>query len=238
MQKHFPFLNEKGHIISLVGAGGKTTLMFLMAKYCADNGMKVLVSTTTHIIKPTDGSYVDNDIDKARTLWNNSKYVTVGLDAPNGKISMLPQTKLDEFVGEADITFLEADGSKHMPIKVPAENEPVIIPQSDIVIAICGMTCLGKPLKDVCFRLNQAESLLGKSPTQNIDKSDIIKILTSENGSRKNVGDRDYYMILNQCDNKAIIQEAEKIIDQVKNKGFKNIIATTTITNRNNINFN
>jgi probable selenium-dependent hydroxylase accessory protein YqeC len=224
MQKKFPFLNEKGHIISIVGAGGKTTLMFLMAKYCADNGMKVLVSTTTHIMKPTDGSYVDNDIDKAKKLWNNGNYVTVGLDAPNGKISMLPQTKLDEFINEADITFLEADGSKHMPIKVPAEKEPVIIEKSDIVIAVCGMTCLGMPLKDVCFRLNQAEVFLGKSPTENIDVSDIAKILTSENGSRKNVANRDYYMVLNQCDNEAIIQEAEKIIAEVKNKGFKNII--------------
>jgi probable selenium-dependent hydroxylase accessory protein YqeC len=224
MISKFPFLNEKGHIISLVGAGGKTTLMFLMAKYCTDNGMKVLVSTTTHIMKPTDGSYVYNDIDKTRTLWNNGNYVTVGLDAPNGKISMLPQTKLDEFISEADITFLEADGSKHMPIKVPAENEPVIIEKSDIVIAVCGMTCLGKPLKEVCFRLNQAEVFLGKSPTENIEIYDIAKILTSENGSRKNVGDRDYYMVLNQCDNETIIQEAEKIIAEVKNKGFKNII--------------
>jgi probable selenium-dependent hydroxylase accessory protein YqeC len=224
MINKFPFLNEKGHIISLVGAGGKTTLMFLMAKYCTDNGMKVLVSTTTHIMKPTDGSYVDNDIDKARTLWNNGNYVTVGLDAPNGKISMLHQTKLDEFINEADITFLEADGSKHMPIKVPAENEPVIIDRSDIVIAVCGMTCLGKPLKDVCFRLNNAEAILGKSSTENIDVSDIAKILTSENGSRKNVANRDYYMVLNQCDNETIIQEAEKIIAEVKNKGFKNII--------------
>jgi probable selenium-dependent hydroxylase accessory protein YqeC len=223
MISKFPFLNEKGHIISLVGAGGKTTLMFLMAKYCSDNGMKVLVSTTTHIMKPTDGSFVDNDIDKARILWNNGKYVTVGLDAPNGKISMLPQTKLDEFIKEADITFLEADGSKHMPIKVPAENEPVIIDKSDIVIAVCGMTCLGKPLKDVCFRLNQAEVFLGKSPTENIEKSDIVKILTSENGSRKDVGDRDYYMVLNQCDNEAITKQAEIIMAEVRNKGFKNI---------------
>jgi probable selenium-dependent hydroxylase accessory protein YqeC len=226
MQKHFPFLNEKGHIISLVGAGGKTTLMFLMAKYCADNGMKVLVSTTTHIMKPHDGSYVDNDISQARKLWNNAQYVTVGQEAQDGKISMLPQTKLDEFINEADITFLEADGSKHMPIKVPAENEPVIISQSDIVIAVCGMTCLGKPLKDVCFRLNQAEAVLSKSPTENIEKSDIVKILTSENGSRKNVGDRDYYIVLNQCDNEAVLHHAEEIITDVKSKGFKNIIAT------------
>jgi probable selenium-dependent hydroxylase accessory protein YqeC len=175
-------------------------------------------------MKPSDGSYVDNDIAKARTLWNNGKYVTIGQTAPNGKLSMLPQTKLDEFINEADITFLEADGSKHMPIKVPAENEPVIIPQSDIVIAVCGMTCLGNPLKEVCFRLNQAEAMLGKSPNEKIEVSDIAKILTSENGSHKNVGDRDYYMVLNQCDNEAIMQEAEKIIAQVKTKGYKNII--------------
>ena len=28
-EKIFPFLAEKGHVISLVGGGGKTTLMYL-----------------------------------------------------------------------------------------------------------------------------------------------------------------------------------------------------------------
>ena len=44
-----PFLREKGHVVSLVGGGGKTTLLYGMARLCAAEGQRVLVSTTTHI---------------------------------------------------------------------------------------------------------------------------------------------------------------------------------------------
>lgn len=46
----FPFLKEKGHVISIVGAGGKTALMHMLASYSADLGHKVIVTATTHIM--------------------------------------------------------------------------------------------------------------------------------------------------------------------------------------------
>lgn len=49
-EKIFPFLAEKGHVISLVGGGGKTTLMYNLAAHCARKGWRVLAATTTHIM--------------------------------------------------------------------------------------------------------------------------------------------------------------------------------------------
>ena len=49
-KQQFPFLVEKGHVVSLVGGGGKTTLLYAMASHCAQKGWRVLVSTTTHIL--------------------------------------------------------------------------------------------------------------------------------------------------------------------------------------------
>ena len=51
-EKQFPFLAEKGHVVSLVGGGGKTTLLYAFARHCAAKGWRVLVSTTTHIRQP------------------------------------------------------------------------------------------------------------------------------------------------------------------------------------------
>ena len=48
-EKELPFLVEKGHIVSLVGGGGKTTLLYAMADHCARKGWRVVVMTTTHI---------------------------------------------------------------------------------------------------------------------------------------------------------------------------------------------
>ena len=48
----FPFLTEKNHVVSLVGAGGKTTLLYALAEYLRAKGWRVLVTTTTHIWQP------------------------------------------------------------------------------------------------------------------------------------------------------------------------------------------
>ena len=67
-------------------------------------------------------------------------------------------------MAQADAVFLEADGAKHFPCKAPAEQEPVLLPQSNIVLAVAGLSALGRPLKECCFRLEQACMLLGVSP--------------------------------------------------------------------------
>ena len=41
----FPFLKEKNHVVSIIGGGGKTTLLYEMAGFCVKNDQKVLVTT-------------------------------------------------------------------------------------------------------------------------------------------------------------------------------------------------
>ncbi len=40
-------------VISIIGAGGKTSLMFSLAKELSKSGKKVLTTTTTKIFMPT-----------------------------------------------------------------------------------------------------------------------------------------------------------------------------------------
>ena len=39
-ETQFPFLAEKGHVVSLVGGGGKTTLLYAFARHCAAKGCR------------------------------------------------------------------------------------------------------------------------------------------------------------------------------------------------------
>ena len=39
-------------MISLVGGGGKTTTMFYIGNFFANMGKKVIITTSTHIVKP------------------------------------------------------------------------------------------------------------------------------------------------------------------------------------------
>ncbi|HWP45747.1 MAG TPA: selenium cofactor biosynthesis protein YqeC [Candidatus Limnocylindrales bacterium] len=45
----------KGDLISLIGSGGKTTLMYKLAREATRMGMKVISTTTTHMYVPTPG---------------------------------------------------------------------------------------------------------------------------------------------------------------------------------------
>ena len=121
-----------------------------------------------------------------------------GSPAENGKLTQPPG--LSGWMAGADTVLLEADGAKHRPCKVPAAHEPVLLPESDIVLAVAGLSALGRPLAEVCFRLDAACTLLGVPPEASLTPERLAKLLASGAGGRKNVGTRAFYVILNQAD--------------------------------------
>ena len=108
-EKELPFLAEKGHIVSLVGGGGKTTLLYAMADHCARKGWQVLVTTTTHIRQPA-ACYAPDDT-ALTALWQAGHYAVIGIPAENGKLT-LPQPQLLRRMAQTDAVFIEADGAR------------------------------------------------------------------------------------------------------------------------------
>ena len=211
-EKELPFLAEKGHIVSLVGGGGKTTLLYAMADHCARKGWQVLVTTTTHIRQPA-ACYAPDDA-ALTALWQAGHYAVIGTPAENGKLT-LPQPQLLHRMAQADAVFVEADGAKHYPCKVPAAHEPVILPESDIVLAVAGLSAVEKPLETVCFRLETACALLGAAPETLLTPELLARLLASEAGGRKQVGERQFYAVLNQADDaarRALGEETQKLL--------------------------
>ena len=121
-EKELPFLAEKGHIVSLVGGGGKTTLLYAMAAHCARKGWRVLVMTTTHIRQPA-ACYAPDDA-ALTALWQAGHYAVIGTPAENGKLTLPPQQLLRR-MAQADAVFIEADGAKHHPCKLPAAHDRI-----------------------------------------------------------------------------------------------------------------
>ena len=191
-----PFLREKGHVVSLVGGGGKTTLLYGMARLCAAEGQRVLVSTTTHIQRPSANYAPDEAVRDA--LWQAGTYAVAGSPDENGKLTQPPG--LSGWMAGADTVLLEADGAKHRPCKAPAAHEPVLLPESDLVLAVAGLSAVGRPLREVCFRPKNACALLGVGPGMPLTPALLAKLLASDAGGRKNVGARRFAAVLNQAD--------------------------------------
>lgn len=208
----FDFVNDgKKHTICLVGGGGKTTVMYELAAAWAACGRRVLVLTSTHILRPVDGSFVA-DVPAVQNLWQQGRYAVIGTPEPaTGKLTAPPQDLYEALHLQADVILCEADGSRHHPCKVPAENEPVLLPDSDIVLAVAGMDALGHSLAQACQRPQLAAELLGCSLDSVIDEQMLAALLLSEQGARKNVGKRTFYIVLNKCDLLPVAQQ-EKIL--------------------------
>lgn len=194
------FTDGKKHTICLVGGGGKTTVMYELAAAWADCGRKVLVLTSTHILQPADGSFAA-DAAAVHNLWQQRRYAVIGTpELATGKLTAPPQSVYEELKLQADVILCEADGSRHHPCKVPAEHEPVLLPDCDMVLAVAGMDALGNSLQQACQRPQPAAALFGCSLDSVIDEQMLAALLLSEQGSRKNVGTRTYYIVLNKCD--------------------------------------
>ena len=231
-------------MISLVGGGGKTTTMYALAHMFQKAGKKVVVTTSTHLQAPPEDIRA-RKIEEIRTLWKSGQIAVIGTDCESDKkvesdgqtkkiksvkkISMPEPVFLKEALQEADVVLIEADGAKHLPCKVPIEKEPVILPECTDVIAVMGMDALGKPLEEVCFRRDLAVQFLGTDYKHLMTEEDLVKILLSEQGSRKDVGKRNYVVILNQCEEKHIRERAEFIRSLLKLQGVEQVAITSDV---------
>lgn len=218
----FPFIKETGHIVCLVGGGGKTSLMFALAHAAADHGMRVLVTTTTHIGIPKDHPVVSSS-EEAKAAFLETSIVVAGFAENNRKLSQPRDFDPILCKQAADLILIEADGAKNLPCKVPAAHEPVIPEAADIVIGVIGMDTPGKRLGEICFRKAETMAFLGTDENHIMTIDDMAAILTSPLGTMKGVGEKKYIIVLNKCDDihrKNLAADLRKVLVQ---KGFADV---------------
>ena len=117
-------------MVALVGAGGKTSTLYALARQAADSGRTVVVTTTTHILRHPGLPLVEEPTpERLRAALEEHGVVTVGTVFRGDKLSGAGTP--EELHRAADVVLVEADGAKRLPLKAPAEYEPVIPPCAD-----------------------------------------------------------------------------------------------------------
>lgn len=208
-------------IISLVGGGGKTTTIYQLADELSEQGLRVLITTSTHIQCPENGlsAFVDHVREVTADMWEGG-ILTVGKpllkEEETYKLSM-PEglgepEEMERLLQMADVILIEADGAKKKPVKVPGEWEPVIIPQTGLVIACAGLSALGGTFADTCFRFQEYGKWLMREGENVITPEDLALILMDERGSHRGVQGRYYRVVLNQADGEKELKAAEMIL--------------------------
>lgn len=211
--------DSKKTVISIVGAGGKTTLLYLLAREYACMGLTVGVTTTTHIYRPMERDIAVVVDGFGFPAWGG--ITAYGTTAVGGKLSSPDQATLARVIDCCDILLIEADGSRRLPLKLPNDTEPVILPQTDRVIIVAGLSAMGSPLKNVCHRFELAQDRLEFSPEQIVTPEVMAKVLLCGYGDIAGAS-----ILLNQADTPELVAQGEETARLLSQRGVENIWIT------------
>ena len=186
-------------LISIVGAGGKTTTMYTLAGEMAHRGKRVITTTTTQIFFPEQGE-TDTLLFAAETsillrkidaAWKDHKNITVtGVPIREDKLAGLQLEQPYELLTKsgADAVIVEADGARHRMIKAPAEHEPVIPPQTNVALPMMSAEAINQPLSDrIAHRPQWVATVTGINLGDLLLPAVIAKLMTSEQGALKHI---------------------------------------------------
>ena len=139
-------------VVSVVGSGGKTTLLRELADEFANAGESVVLATTTRILPfeaiPTLTAGGAGEV--ARALAER-RVVCAALPAEAGKLAA-PSVGFDCLAGIADHVLIEADGSRRLPLKAHAVWEPVVPPETARTVLVVGASGFGRPVEQSVHR--------------------------------------------------------------------------------------
>ena len=231
-------------IVAFTGGGGKTTSMYCLADELSAQGKRVIVTTSTHILRPpdrivteaADWNAVSNFITSHKELFPLAGWVLVtGLPAEEGKLKGMELSELERLTLLCDVLLVEADGAKRLPIKIPKINEPVIPGGTHAVIGCMGLNCIGEPWEEMCFRYELTPQVFGgQKKNGRITPSDAAKILTSTNGTRKGVDSMEYRILINKADDKRRLSSAQAVADAMGKQWAKYTAVTSFIEKEQN----
>jgi probable selenium-dependent hydroxylase accessory protein YqeC len=233
-------LKDRG-VVSLVGAGGKTSLMFRLARELSLTGESVLTTTTTKIYEPRPDQspcVIVSDaetelLDKIKSLIGRHRHITVARNRLQGEgklVGLLPAAV--DAIWKRNLfqwIVVEADGAAGRPLKAPADHEPVIPACTSCLVGCAGLNGIGQPLTDQwIFRPDHFARLAGIPLNSRVTENAVADVFTHPKGLFK--GASDYAMriaFLNQADtpkNHAAGQCIARLLAEKVNTGVKRII--------------
>ena len=216
-------------MVTLVGAGGKTTLMFALARHLAARGASVLTTTTTKIQLPTqtqsslllDTRHAEDllaQIDRLDPLPNHLTALAPVQDSPQKRTGLSP-SDIDALAASGRFRWIlvEGDGAARKPLKAPAEHEPVIPASSGHVIVVAGMDGIGSPLDEAHVHRARRFAELGRLALgEAVTSEALARVLIHPRGGLKGVPDGARIRVfLNKTDSRPRRAAAEAVAAQI-----------------------
>lgn len=217
--------------LALVGAGGKSTGLFTLARQYEG---AVWLATSTHLAveqaTQSDRHFIlkPGSVDLGGVQASSGITLITGPQVENGRLAGLEPAQLAELARRAgEIPLLiEADGSRRRPLKAPDEHEPAIPEFVDTVAVIAGWKGVGLPLDPgSVHRPDRFGRLAGIASGEVVTMDALAAVLAHPEGGLKNIPPAARKIVLiNQCDAAAAAARAANVADQLLKAGFHAVI--------------
>lgn len=224
---------KKGSIVSIVGSGGKTSLLFFLAAELKQN-YSVLVTTSTKILKPSVGKYdylytnIDSFINSKLTKENNVTVISKSINEENNKLVGIDDGDLEKLLNNFDVILIEADGSRNLPLKGWKDHEPPVLIQTNKTIGVIPIGVLGREIDEsFIYGYEEFKKFIGDSK---YIKEEIIKnICISKEGLFKN-STKERCLFINQADEEHHMEKAIKLAkylrSNIESECFKIVVGS------------
>lgn len=180
-------------LVSIVGAGGKTTTLLTLGEELASAGNKVILTTTTkmapeqiadRVVWSADPDDVERQLEPGVPLF-------VLLGRTSNRVTGPSADAIDRIYGStsADYVIVEADGARTRSIKAPADHEPVIPTTSTTVMVVVGADALGQRFQSVAHRLDRIAALTGRQADEVVTPAAAADVLLHPEGGLKAIPD-------------------------------------------------
>ncbi|HWR60428.1 MAG TPA: selenium cofactor biosynthesis protein YqeC [Clostridia bacterium] len=219
----------KKEMICIVGAGGKTSVLFRLAGELSEKGGRVLVTTTTAIYYPGREQYDRIVVSQEETpdLFDNVDACGITVFgrsvSSEGKLLGSSPELLDAVFlqGIFDYIIVEGDGSKGRPIKAPASYEPVIPSRTGKLLGVIGMDCIGREVsQEIVHRPGLFCEITGCGEQAVISTETVSRLVLHEEGLFKTAPrGAERYLVLNKADREKQMEDARDIAKSLRDKG-------------------
>lgn len=206
---------RKGDIITVTGAGGKTSLIYLLSEELSKKG-KVLITTTTKIYIPPKEKFESLEIieERIKIFGDNKNIFVIGKSILGNKIIGVDYQEIESLKEKFDYILIEGDGAKEKILKDWNETEPCISPSSTKVIGVINLNILDIEINEKnihrfeIFKSNYSE-YLGKK----LDLNFLLKFILKGKFFYKSL-ESEKYIFFNEVNT----VERKKIIEKIKEK--------------------
>lgn len=206
-------------LVALVGGGGKSSLLFALAE-CLSG--RVVLSTTTRIFA-AQMSRAAAVCTTADAGWQDelerfSQNLLIVGRVEGERAGGVPPDLPAQWLSRPDVDWVvvEADGSRMLPVKAPAEHEPVVPERTSLFVCVVGIDALAEPIERVAHRPERVADITGLAPSQHLTPEALGTLLTSPRGGLKSapVGAR-VAVLINKVESSAQRDAAHRIAGRV-----------------------